>query len=196
MMTLAQPIAIARGILNDTDAAAYRYSDADLLRYANDALDQLVVLAPQLFHTEGEVQCVGGKTVQAVGFGDAQSLVSVRRVKNGNAVTPTDRATLDAFNPGWHNGTAAAAIHWMPIDNNPVGFLIYPPPPLGQVLEVTYVRIPPEYGVNDVTELPTTLEDPVADYIVARAEGRDDEHVNSQRAAMFAGSFVAKIKGA
>lgn len=193
MMTLGSAISIARGILNDPNGV--RYSDADLLRYANDALDQMVVLAPRLFYTDGEVLCVAGETLQTVGYGDAHALVAVRRVKNGNAVTPADRASLDAFDPAWHRATAAAAVHWLAVENDPVRFLVYPPAPVGQVLEVQYVHVPPEYTATADTTLPATYEDAVSDYIVSRAEARDDEHVNSQRVQQFSNSFVAKVKG-
>jgi len=192
-LTLAVPIATARGILNDPDAV--RFSAVDLLSYANDALDQLVTLAPQLFLTEGEVTCVAGKTMQTLDFAGTQALVSVRRVKNGKAITPADRATLDAFLPTWHTVASAAAIHWSLVEGDPRRFLIYPPAPVGQVLDVTFIRIPEEYGVGIDTGIPNTYSDAVADYIVYRAESRDDEHVNTGRAAQFLASFVSKIKG-
>jgi hypothetical protein len=47
-LLLSAPIATARGILGDT-TATYRYSDADLLQYANDAIDVAVTLKPSLF---------------------------------------------------------------------------------------------------------------------------------------------------
>jgi hypothetical protein len=192
---LSQPITTARTILHDPDAT--RYSDADLLQYANDALDQMVTLAPHLFNTEGEVECVAGKTLQSVSYADAHALVEVRKVKHGNVVTPTDRATLDAYEPDWHNpDDADLAVHWMPVANDPVRFLIYPAAPANQILEVIYTRIPQEYAAGDDTGLPATYSDAIADYIVHRAESRDDEHINANRAAQSLASFIGKVKGA
>lgn len=194
-MTLRQSIVTARGILHDTDADSYRYSDDDLLRYANDALDQIVMLVPSYFYERGNVQCVAGEAAQTVGFTDARALVSVDRIRNGRALTRVEKGALDAFNPGWPTMPPAPAVHWMNHADSPVRFYVYPPSPAGQVLEVTYVRTPLEYSADDDTGLPATLADAVADYIVYRAESRDDEHINSNRASQFLASFVQKVKG-
>ena len=192
-LKLESPISIARGILNDRDPT-YRYDDADLLQYANDALDAALSLKPSLFYTEGELQCEVGKALQSVSFDDARSLVQVTKIKGGGAVTLTDRPTLEAFLPSWMTATAAAAEHWLPVLDDPVRFFIYPPAPVAQVLEIIYVRIPGEYVATDDTGLPTTSSEAIADYIIGRAESRDDEHVNSTRAVQFIASFEAKIK--
>lgn len=192
-LLLSSPIATARGILNDPSAV--RYSAADLLIYANDALDQLVALVPTLFYSTGDLPCAVGETLQSVPVDTAKSLLSVRRIKGGGAVRPVDRATLEAYDPSWHLAAAGPAKHWMPVDDDPLRFYIYPPAPAGQVLELSYVRIPGEFSATEDTGLPTYLSDAVADYVVSRAEARDDEHVNSNRAAQFLESFATKVKG-
>lgn len=193
-LVLSQSVGLARSILQDTDAGFKRYSDADLLAYANDALDQMVTLLPSLFYAEGEVQCIEG-TLQSVSFSDARALVDVRRIKNGGAVIPCSQESLDRFKPNWHLDPPAPAVNWMGITNDPVRFLIYPQAPQGQILEVMFVRNPPVLGMNDGSGIPVVYADAVADYIVYRAESRDDEHVNSQRAQTFYQSFVAKLQG-
>lgn len=192
-LLLSSPIATARGILNDP--VAVRYSAADLLQYGNDAIDQLVTLVPTLFYSTGELGCTAGETLQSVPTAEAKSLVNVRRIKNGNAVTRIDKDTLEAYDPTWHLATAAAAKHWMPVDDDPLRFHIYPPAPVSQVLELSYVRVPTEYTDSEDTGLPTSLSDAIADYIVARASSRDATHVVSGRVAQFMASFVAKVKG-
>lgn len=194
-LKLNAPIDTAIGILSDLGSV--RYPRADLLQYANDALDQLVTLAPHLFNTEGEVECVPAETIQSVSYDDAHALVSIRRVKNGPAVTQCERAALDAYDPLWHDASKAGmATNWMPIDGDPVRFLIAPPAPGNQVLVIIYTKIPGEYGEGDETDIPATYSDAIADYIVGRAEARDDDHVNTGRSAQFMASFVAKVKGA
>lgn len=192
-LLLSSPIATARGILNDPSAV--RYSAADLLTYANDALDQLVMLVPTLFYSTGVLPCTVGETLQSVPTYLAKSLLDVRRISGGAAITRIDKGALDAYDPSWHTTAAGTAKHWMPVDDDPLRFYIYPKAPTGQVIEVSYVRIPGEFTATADTELPTSLSDAVADYIVARAEARDDEHVNSNRAAQFLASFVTKVKG-
>lgn len=103
MATMADVITRARATLNDT-VATYRYSDADLLAYANAGVQRAYQVRPDLR------------------FGAYSTTVS-------------DLASGGTF-----------------------------PLPLG------YLQA-------------------VADYVVFRAETRDDEHVNSQRAAQFMALF-------
>lgn len=49
-LTLQSAIDRARIDLNDTDAAAYRNSDEDMLKHANDALLAIHRVAPHLWH--------------------------------------------------------------------------------------------------------------------------------------------------
>lgn len=190
-LALSVPIATARGLLNDPSSV--RYTAADLLVYANDALDQLARLVPQLFYTDGTLTCVNGTATQTLSFNTALALIDVRRVQGGNVVSEVDRAALDSFNPAWRSTTPAAAVHWMRIPGEPLKFLIYPPAATSQVLEVTYVKVPEEHIVSADTGLPTALSDAIADYIVYRAESRDDEHVLSARAVQFLASFQSKV---
>jgi hypothetical protein len=192
-LQLSVPIATARGILNDPNAT--RYSPADLLQYANDALDQIVKVVPQLFYVYDNFTCVEG-SLQSLSFDNSVALVDVKRVQNGNAVTRSDVGILDDFSPGWRLGPTGAAKHWMPLADDPRRFLVYPPAPANQVLEVLRVAVPLEFTETADTWLPAQLADAISDYIVYRAESRDDEYVNSNRAAQFFTSFVGKVKGA
>lgn len=193
-MILQSAIDIARGVLNDT-TATYRYSDPDLLEYGNGALRALAKVKPELLFTEGDLTCEVGKAMQSVSFDDAYSLVNIIRIKGGNVVLPCDKAALDEFNPGWMGATAGPAINWMANGNDPVRFFITPPAPANQILEVLYVRNPGPFTAGDDTGLPNSIVDAVAGYIVGMAESRDDEAVNSNRAAMFLAKFVADLKG-
>lgn len=192
-LQLTTPVSTARTILND--AAADRYSAADLLLYANDALDLLVTLVPELFYTDGTHACTAGTVDQTLSFASALRLVNVNKIQGGNVVTQADLSALDEFDPAWRSATAAAAVNWQPKNGHPLKFMIYPKAPANQALEVTYVAVPSEYALTDDTGLPASLADAVADYIVYRAETRDDEHVNSNRAIQFLATFTQKVGG-
>lgn len=194
MMLLQNPIATARTILND--AGIVTYTAADLTRYANDALDAILGLAPRWFNTRGTLLCTAGTTEQTLSFANAQALVMVERIQGGGVVHLADRAAFDRFQPGWPSDTAGPAQNWMPSPASPVQFSIYPKAPSAQTLELVYVRVPGEYADADETGLPDTLAPAVADYIVAMAMSRDDEHVNASRAAQFLQSFTARVGGA
>lgn len=194
-LRLATSIALARSVLNDTDPSSYRYSDVDLLAYANGAVRALVDLRPELFYEFGYYECNPDEVVQEIYFEDARSVVNVLRRADGGVVWPCDLATLSAYDPNWGKAASAPAVNWAPHPGDPRRFFIYPPAPAGQVLELVYVRMPPGYGANDDTGLPETLAEAIADYIVAMAESRNEESVTSQRAAQFMQQFVSRVKG-
>ena len=190
-LTLSTPIYTARGILQDPTGV--RYSDADLLVYANEAVALVSKFIPHLFHSVGDVACVADSALQSVAPDAAQALVEVRRIKNGAAITPADRMSLDLFSPSWRTMASAPAVHWMPVNGDPLRFELYPPAPAGQVVEVMCVRVPETFAADTDTGLPTVLSDPIADYVVHRAESRDAEHVLSQRMQAFGQSFISKL---
>lgn len=191
-LQLVSPVTVARTVLNDPDAV--RYSATDLLQYANEALDQIVGLVPELFVTDGTHTCTAGVD-QTLTHNTAISLYNVHRVQGGEVVTKCDLTILDQLDPAWRSAAGAPTKHWSMKHLGPLKFMVYPPAPVNQVLEVSYVKVPAEYGLNDDTGLPANLADAISDYVIYRAESRDDEHVNSERAAQFMASFVKKVKG-
>ena len=59
-----------------------------------------------------------------------------------------------------------------------------------------YARIPGTYAMTDtIIDIQLTLQPALIDYVVYRAEAKDDEHSLSQRAGQFYQSFVTKVKG-
>lgn len=185
-MTPQDIINQARHITNDagTSAAIYRQDDAELLSYVNEGLKEAAILRPDLFSTVGDMTCVAGQCEQAITFQDAARLLDVLCVHGGAALTPFDRATMDQFRPGWRTDAAGAAQNWAALNGDPLQFFIYPKAPVGQVLDVRYVRNPAVYALNDtIGDLPASYAPALASYVVFRAESKDDEHVLSQRAA-------------
>lgn len=192
-LTLQTPITIARSVLND--AGIVSYTDADLLQYANDALDAMLPLVPHYFYERGDLTCTADSSAQTVSFADAHALVSVDRIKDGAVILPASKPELDRYDTSWMTAASAAAVNWLPHADSSVRFYLYPPAPADQVVEVTYVRIPSEYAIGADTELPMTMGPVIADYIVAMAMLRDDEHVNANRAQAALASFVGRLKG-
>lgn len=193
-LKLNAAIDTARGILNDRDASGYRYSPEDLLKYANDALDALCEVAPQFFHTDGELECTPNAVLQQVPYDNALALVNIIGIKNGPAITPVDRRILDQFHPGWMTDPAGPAKHFIPIPDEPMRFMVCPKAPAGQKLNIIYVKVPESYAADQDTGLPTTLESAVVDYIVGRAESRNDESVNTNRAAQAMANFYGRFR--
>jgi len=195
-MTPQSIITTARAIINDADSVLYRYSNDTLLGYVNDGMKEVSSLRPELFNTIGDLFCTAGSVEQMVTFPGAQALTGVLSIHGGAAVTPFDLDTMNQFNPNWRTDTAAPCKQWTRIAGDPLRVFIYPPAPVGQTLDVTYISPPTVLALDDtITEIPAAYETALADYVIYRAESTDDEHADSGRATSHYAAFVAKIKG-
>lgn len=197
-MTPSNIIADARYILNDTDSAGYRQTDVELLAWVNSGMMEISVLRPEWFQTTGHVTCLAGTVEQAIKFSDAQALLRVLCIHDGAALTPFDIAAMDAFNRNWRAGTAGAARQWSAYPGDLLRFYVYPKSPTGeQLLDVLYTRNPTVLASGDtITDVPDSVRPALTDYLVYRAESKDEESVNSGRAVIHYQAFVAKIRGA
>jgi len=197
-MTPQDIIKQARFITNDagTSAAIYRQDDPELLTYVNEGLKEAAIIRPELFSTVGDMTCTAGQCEQAITFLDAIQLLDVLCIHGGTALTPFDRATMDQFRPGWRTDPAGPAQNWAPLNGDPLQFFIYPRAPVGQVLDVRYVRNPGVYALGDtISDLPASYLPALVWAVVYLAESKDDEHVLSQRAIMARQRFVEIMKG-
>lgn len=193
-MTPRDVITRARETVGDSRVGNYRTSDEALLRHVNDAMAFAHINVPSIFYATGEVQCVADEALQGVSLMDVDAIVDVLRVKGGGAVLPADLKTLDAFDPDWRGATAAAAKNWMRLADDPARFLISPPAPAGQVLEVLYLPRHADYGMDDAMPLPSGAIEALHDYVVFRVESKDAEHVESGRSTAFLKIFTEKLK--
>jgi hypothetical protein len=77
---------------------------------------------------------------------------------------------------------------------NPNKFFVYPRPTSGVILVGEYAQVPPDYALNDTIALIPEAYFPVLiDGVVFLAESVDDEHVNSQRAALFQKNYTEAL---
>jgi hypothetical protein len=194
-LTPAQIIALARHIVNDADPEhAWRQMDDELLLYVNHGIKEISTLAPQYFYRIGDMECTEGEVEQAVTFDDALAFAEVLRHHDGRAVLPADMAKMSAFRPQWSTDPAGPAENWFAHAGNPLRFFIYPKAPPRQILCISYVRDPPWVGLNeDIADLPDAMAPALANYVVAQAESKDDEHVDSGRAVLFYNRFTALV---
>lgn len=195
-MTPQDIIKQARHITNDggTSSFVFRQDNDELVSYVNEGLKEAAILRPDLFSTVGDMVCMAGQCEQSITFLDAVSLLDVLCIHGGTAVNPFDRATMDQFNAGWRTDSEGPAENWAPLEGDPLQFFIYPKAPAGQVLDVRYVRNPGVYALGDtIGDLPASYLPALADYVVYRAESKDDEHVLTQRAAAHLLAFKSKF---
>ena len=64
-MILNDVIAEVRDLIQDTDATGYRYTDAMLLKFANQVLRRTAIFRPDLFSLQTNLACVAGTVVQS-----------------------------------------------------------------------------------------------------------------------------------
>ena len=195
-MILNDVVAAVRQLSKDTNTLAtlQRFTDAQLLGFANQALRRIALLRPDLFATMGEVTCTVDEVLQAAPT-DSIRLMEVFRIKNGRAVREANREVLDQNHPDWTTDTAAAAVNWMRHPRNPNKFFIYPKAPASQILIVEYAQSPATYvGTDPVLLLPDSYFTSVVDCVMFLASSVDDEHVLSQRAALFQQSFTSSLQ--
>ena len=182
---------VRRLLLDETEP--YRYSDTFLLGLVNQGLKRMAVLRPDLFAAVGTVTCDEDAVVQSAPA-DSIRLIEVYSVVGGNAVTETNRETLDQNVPSWPADTQGAAVNWMRNVRNPNKFYIYPKAPVGHVLSVEYAQTPSDYALVDtVLLLPGAYFPVVVDVTMFLAESVDNEHVTSGRAKMFQDSFTQAL---
>lgn len=180
MSTFENAITDARTLLNDTEAT-YTWSDTDLMLYANDGLALMCVLRPDLFTTTTTFACAAG-AIQTLPT-NAVRLMEVFCVSGGNTVTEVPRETLDRFSPGWMSETNGTPVNWARNPRSSRTFFVHPPATAALNLIVQYA-VPPTRttATNDTLPISDAYFPALVDYIVGRAEMRDDEHANDGRA--------------
>jgi len=194
-MKLIDVIADVRLMLQDTstDSSLQRFSDATLLKFANQALKRMAVIRPDLFSLIGEIPCTAESVIQSMPS-DSIRVMEIFQVKGGSSVRETNRETIDQTHPLWASDTAGETINWMRHVRNPNKFFVYPKAPSGQILIGEYAQTPPNYTADqDVELLPDVYYPVVIDGTIYLAESIDNEHVNSNRAAMFMQSFTQAL---
>lgn len=188
-MILNDVIADVRDLIQDTDTNTQRYSDAMLLKFANQVLRRTAIFRPDLFSIQADLTCTAGTVVQSAPA-DSIRLMEVYYNTSGNGIIETTREVLDQAYPTWMTDNAGSTINWIRNIRNPNKFFIYPKAPAAHQIVIEYAQTPPVYtGAQAVALLPDAYFPAIVDGTVFLAESIDNEHVNSNRAALFQQSF-------
>lgn len=190
-MLVSTILSKARKLLNDANSQIeYRNTDSELIGHLNDALSMLANTKPGLFTVTADYTCVAGYK-QVIEFARAIQLLEVV------GIPECERSSLSQYSPGWMSGAGSANIvNWLRSPAEPLRFDVYPPALAGTVLPVLYSQAPaPLANTTETILLSENYEPALIDFIVGRAEMKDDEHVNSTRAAQMMTRFLEQIKG-
>lgn len=191
---------LARETLND--AIKTRYTDVSLILFANAGLGALCLLRPDLFVVTAALATVTATAEQDIATADAAAikLYWVYRVVGGNVIQPVDLDALNSFSPGWMVADVDDPVEWArhpedPKQESGTKYYLNPPPKAGVQVLAKYVKAPLRTVITlaAVVPVPDAYMDPLAHYILFRAESKDDEHVIEQRATQAMQFFLQSI---
>lgn len=180
MTTINDVIGLANAQLVDTHWL--RWSKSELLDYFNSALNAIIIIRPDSGATIETFDCVAG-TRQNLPEG-ALRLLDVIRVVDGRAIQPISREVLDYQFPDWHTLTGPVE-RYIYDEQTPRVFHLFPGAVSGTSLEISVSRLPDTATINDLklgVNRPFPLDElyinPVLEWILFRAFGKDSENGN------------------
>lgn len=182
MGTVTAGAIIDKAVIQLIDISGVRWTRAELLKWLNDGLRQIVLMQPNAMNTPGAVQLVAG-TRQLLPTGGWMLLGIYRNMGTtgttpGRAVRIISRELLDAFNPDWHTTTASAVTKNYIYDlQDQTAYYVYPPSTGTNYLEINYSLQPTDLtSESQVIPMFDVYQGPLLDYIMFRACTKDAEY--------------------
>jgi hypothetical protein len=191
------------------DTTNVRWSDAELLRYINDAQREIANLKPEASAKTDTVTLATG-TRQTLP-NDGLRLIKATRMMSdtvGNsgtgkrAVRLVDLDILNSQDPDWHDpdvtGVSAHGTnikHYAFDADDPKTFFVYPGVSGSAYLEIVYSKSPTDLAsASSTIDLDDIYLNPIADYVLYRAYQKDAEFAgNAQRAGSHYQLFNASL---
>jgi hypothetical protein len=182
MGTVTAGAIIDKAVIQLIDISGVRWTRAELLKWLNDGLRQIVLMQPNAMNTPGAVQLVAG-TRQLLPTGGWMLLGIYRNMGTtgttpGRAVRIISRELLDAFNPDWHTTTASAVTKNYIYDlQDQTAYYVYPPSTGTNYLEINYSLQPTDLtSESQAIPMFDVYQGPLLDYIMFRACTKDAEY--------------------
>lgn len=180
------------------DISGVRWTRAELLKWLNDGLRQIVLMQPNATNTPEAVKLSAGtrQTLPTSGW----LLLGIYRNMGTNGTTPgrairiVSRELLDAFDPNWHTAPASAVTKNYVYDlQDQTAFYVYPPSTGTNFIELNYSKQPSDLdSESDVIPIFDLYQAPLLDYIMFRACTKDAEYAPGvQLGQMYLSVFTA-----
>ena len=151
-----------------------------------------------------------GATVYGTQLLDVLRNMGANGTTPGNAIRNVKREILDSQNPGWHTATGPAVSSFMYDPRTPLYYYVTPavPPATAEWIEISYAAQPtkipntgtpgaPLYGITGTSTLTLTLGDEHVDdltnYLVARANMKEVEWADGNKATTFSQMFLTSL---
>ncbi len=218
-MPLASDIMKRAGVqLLDEDHV--RWTLAELADWVNEAVRAIILVKPSAASKSIVLPLAVGTLQRVPTDGDVTALALLRIVRNlktsaetprvgGRAVRVTDRDLLDGQDPNWHDSTKTpykAEVRQFAFDSiNPLEFYVYPGNNGSGIVEAVVSHSPIPVAAADGADqkkletweidigLPEPYSVPVLDYVLYRAQIKDDTAGNAGRATLHYQQFASAL---
>ena len=190
------------------DTTNVRWSEAELLRYINDAQREIVNLRPDASADHANVQLATG-TEQAIPDVGLRLIKVVRNMSaaGGSAtgkrvIRIVDREILDSQEPDWHDPTVTADAahttvvkHYVFDEDDPRKYYVYPGVSGNAFVEIVFSRSQTDLANTSATLYVDDLyANEIIDFVLYRAYMKDAEFAgNQQRASSHYQLFVGSV---
>jgi hypothetical protein len=184
------------------DLTNVRWTRAELLKWLNDGMRQIVLMQPNATNTVASIKLDAG-TRQNIPANGWLLLNVVRNMGTtgdvpGRAIRIISRELLNAFNPDWHTDTAAAVTKNFIYDlADQTHFFVYPPSTGTGYVEINYSMQPVDLtSESQAIPIFDVYQGALVDYMLYRACSKDAEYAPGlQLAQGYAATFIAAIQG-
>lgn len=180
--TVTEIFSRARDLVHDS--AGSRWVDAELIRWFNDGLKEVVLHKPSANSARTTLTLVAG-SIQELPAGAIQLLKITHNSTSKKACRFVDQDRLDAAEPGWRAAPGTVdADHYMYDPETPMEYQVYPPNTGGGQLEATLATEPADVTtVGETIPLNDIYVPCMVDYLIYRAYSKHSKFTgNEQRA--------------
>ena len=190
------------------DTTSVRWTEAELLRYINDAQREIVNLRPDSSADHANVQLATG-TEQAIPDVGLRLIKVVRNMSAAGgsatgkrAIRIVDREILDSQEPNWHDPTVSGDAahtttvkHYVFDEDDPRKYYVYPGVAGNAYVEIVFSRTPTDLANTSATlYIDDIYANAVIDYALYRAYMKDAEFAgNAQRAQNHFQLFMSSV---
>lgn len=197
-MIVSDILGRVRPVLNDSDATAYRWSNADLISYINDACRLVLINRPDANTLPQSLTLVAGaiQSIPDTAYKLIDVTCNLSSGAQGRAITLIESSILDAHNPSWRSGSKQSSVkHYMYDPRTPRRFEVYPPVSAGATIQAKVAA----YTTNatqtsDAISLADEYMEPVVVFVLHKAYARDMEFAgNADLAAFYLGQFNSML---
>ena len=200
MGTVTAGAIIDKAVTQLIDISGVRWTRAELLKWLNDGLRQIVLMQPNATNTPGAVQLTAG-TRQLLPTGGWMLLgiyrnMGITGTTPGRAVRIISRELLDGFNPSWHTAAASAVTQNYIYDmQDQTAYYVYPPSTGTNYLEINYSMQPTDLtSESQVIPMFDVFQGPLLDYVMFRACTKDAEYAPGiTLGQMYLATFTAAL---